>query len=84
MAMVRPAALEHDLESLLFGKKALAWYRIKHQELTDACSTALFQQTFSDLGPTLQDGGERITSPAELLSAGQYYQLLESLSRYED
>ena len=83
MVTVKPATLEHDLRNLLFGKKALAWYQKKHQELT-AAGTSLLQNTSNDLGPTMQDGGVKINSLAELLSAEQYYQVIDSLSRSED
>jgi glycine cleavage system H protein len=83
MVTVKPATLEHDLRNLLFGKKALAWYQQKHQELT-AAGTAMLQHSSNDLGPTLQDGGVKINSLAELLSAEQYYQIIDSLSRSED
>lgn len=83
MITVKPATLEHDLRNLLFGKKALAWYQQKHQELT-AAGTAMLQHSSNDLGPTLQDGGVKINSLAELLSAEQYYQIIDSLSRSED
>ena len=83
MVTVKPATLEHDLRNLLFGKKALAWYQQKHQELT-AAGTAMLQHSSNDLGPTMQDGGVKINSLAELLSAEQYYQVIDSLSRSED
>jgi glycine cleavage system H protein len=83
MVTVKPATLEHDLRNLLFGKKALAWYQQKHQELT-AAGTAMLQHSSNDLGPTMQDGGVKINSLAELLSAEQYYQIIDSLSRSEN
>jgi glycine cleavage system H protein len=83
MMTVKPTTLEHDIQNLLFGKRAFTWYRKKHRELTDLC-TALQAQPCSDIGPTMQDGGEKINSLAELLSPEQYYQVLEALSRYED
>jgi hypothetical protein len=83
MVTVKPATLEHDLQNLLFGKKALAWYQQKHQELT-AAGTAMLQHSSSDLGPTMQDGGVKIDSLAELLSAEQYCQVIDSLSRGEE
>jgi hypothetical protein len=83
LVTVKPATLEHDLRNLLFGKKALAWYQKKHRELT-AAGAALLQQAANDLGPTMQDGGVKIDSLAELLSAEQYCQVIDSLSRGEE
>ena len=36
------------------------------------------------LGPTMQDGGERVAILADALTSEQYCQILESLSRSED
>ncbi len=80
---VRPDNLEHDLRTLLFGKRAIEWYHKREQEICEA-SSAVLNPANSELGMTLQDGGERIGSLAETLTSEQYYQILESVSRPED
>ena len=83
MVRVKPATLEHDIQNLLFGKRAFTWRQEKHRELTDLC-TALQQHAYSDIGLTMQDGGEKISALAELLSPEQYCQVLEAISRDKD
>lgn len=83
MAAVKPAALDRDIQNLLFGKKAFTWYQKKHRDLTALC-TALQANAYRDIGPTMQDGGEKINVLAELLSPGLYCQILEAISRDDD
>ncbi|MCP4716409.1 MAG: hypothetical protein GY868_14915 [Deltaproteobacteria bacterium] len=78
---MKPANLEQDLRSLLCGSRAIAWYRQREQEITEA-RTALCSRP--ELGPTMQDGGEPVAHPTDALSSEQYYQILESLSRIEE
>jgi glycine cleavage system H protein len=80
---IKPYSLEHDLQSLLFGKRAREWYQKKEHEIS-AAQTALLNRREMDLGPTMQDGGEKITGLAAALTSEQYYQILESLCRTED
>jgi glycine cleavage system H protein len=80
---IKPANLENDLRTLLFGRRAMEWYQKREQEVI-AAGTALLNQSGTSLGPTMQDGGEIVTSLAAVLPSEQYYQILESLCRAED
>jgi len=81
---IQPDNLENELRTLLFGRKARAWYQKREQELITAV-TALLNQSTTHLGATMQDGGERrIVSLATILTSERYYQILESLCRGED
>jgi len=80
---IQPENLEHDLRTLLFGHRAIQWYHKKEQEML-AAGTAMLAEHVSPLGPTMQDGGEKMTSLADSLTSEQYYQILESLSRADD
>lgn len=83
LVTLQPENLEQDLRPLLFGTQALAWYHKKEQELSAALSTILCRNS-PHLGPTLQDGGERISGLAGALTPEQYYQILESVCRSEE
>jgi hypothetical protein len=61
----------------------MEWYQKREQEVI-AAGTALLNQSGTSLGPTMQDGGEIVTSLAAVLPSEQYYQILESLCRAED
>ena len=76
---VQPDNIEHDLQHLLFGKKAKQWYEQCEQSVVETVG-AMLETTVSGLGPTLQDGGEQVSSLADMLSSEQYYQVLESLT----
>lgn len=83
LVTIKPYSLEHDLQTLLFGTRAREWYQKKEHEII-AARTALHNRRAINLGPTMQDGGERINSLAAALTSEQYYQILESLCRTED
>jgi len=83
LVTIKPYSLEHDLQMLLFGKKARGWYQKKEHEIS-AARTSLLNRRDINLGPTMQDGGETITGLAAALTSEQYYQILESLCRPED
>jgi glycine cleavage system H protein len=83
LVTIKPHSLEHDLQTLLFGTRAREWYQKREHEVI-AAHAALRNRREINLGPTMQDGGERITSLAAALTSEQYYQILESLCRAED
>jgi glycine cleavage system H protein len=83
LVTVKPDSLEHDLQTLLFGTRAREWYQKREQEMV-AARTALCNRSEMNLGPTMQDGGETISSLAAALPSEQYYHVLESLCRAED
>jgi len=76
---VQPDNLEHDLQRLLFGKKAKQWYEQCEQAVFETVG-AMLETGTGGLGPTLQDGGEQVGSLADMLTSEQYYQVLESLA----
>ena len=83
LVTIRPDNLEHDLKSLMFGRKAMEWYQRKENEVALKRSDMLSRHE-PELGPTLQDGGDLLVSPAGLLSPEQYEQIIEVLFRSED
>jgi len=83
LVTIRPENLEHDLRSLLFGKKALAWYESKEQ-LAAGMSAAMLNKNSAALGPTMQDGGKPMPFVVDELSSEQFDQIIESLSRIEN
>jgi glycine cleavage system H lipoate-binding protein len=76
---VQPDSMEHDLQNLLFGKKAKQWYEQCEQSVIETVG-AMLETATSSLGPTMQDGGEQVSSLADMLSAEQYCQVIESLT----
>lgn len=75
----KPKNLESDIKALLFGRKALSWYRREERELV-ARIDLILKQDSQDLGPTMQDGGVRVSSLRDLLhiaSAEQRTQILD-------
>jgi glycine cleavage system H protein len=77
---VKPDNLENDLRTLVFGNSAIEWYRNKDRSVSEAIH-AVYSVNGSDLGPTMQDGGELILNPSEMLTPDQYYKILEVLTR---
>ncbi len=76
---LQPDNLEHDLQQLLFGKKARLWYEQCEQSVVETVGSMIGAGS-AELGPTLHDGGEKVASLADMLSPEQYYQMLESLT----
>ena len=76
---VQPDNIEHDLQNLMFGNKAKQWYERCEQAAFETVG-AMLEENSSALGPTLQDGGEQVSSLADMLSSEQYYQVLETIS----
>ncbi len=83
LVTIRPDNLEHDLKSLMFGKKALQWYQQKEHAIA-AARTELLSSHEPELGTTLHDGGEMVASLANTLGTEQYEEMLETLFRPED
>ena len=76
---VRPENLESDLKNLLFGRKARLWYQQEEKEIL-ARTDLILKQTPQPVGPTMQDGGVRITGLRDILNvvtAKQRAQLLD-------
>jgi glycine cleavage system H protein len=76
---IQPDNMEHDLQNLLFGKKAKQWYEQCEQSVVETVG-AMLETATSVLGPTRQDGGEQVSSLSDMLSTEQYCQVLESLT----
>jgi hypothetical protein len=66
----------------MFGRKAMEWYQRKEHEVATAQS-ALLGRHEPGLGPTLQDGGDLLVSPAAMCSPEQYERIIEVLFRPE-
>jgi glycine cleavage system H protein len=64
---VRPENLESDLKNLLFGRKAILWYQREEKEIL-ARTDLIFKQSPQAVGPTMQDGGVRISRLRDLLN----------------
>ncbi len=76
---VRPENLESDLKNLLFGRKARLWFQREEKEIV-ARADSLLKQSPQTVGPTMQDGGVRITRLRDILNvvtAKQRAQLLD-------
>ena len=84
LLMIKPENLESDVQGLLFGRKALLWYQREEKEIL-AQAEAFLKQHPNAVGPTMQDGGVRVTHLRDVLgvvTAEQRAQLLDfSLSR---
>jgi glycine cleavage system H protein len=82
LVTIKPDNLENDLRTLKFGTTAIEWYRNKDRQVSETMH-AVFSVTDVDIGHTMQDGGEFLLNPSELLSPDQYYHILEVLFRSE-
>ena len=63
---IKPGNLESDLKKLLFGSKALSWYRQEEKEII-ARADLMLKHNPQALGPTMQDGGIRIACLHDML-----------------
>jgi len=83
---MKPKNLESDLKSLIFGRKALSWYQREEKDLI-AQTDLLLKHNPLAVGPTMQDGGVRISCLRDMLNmvtAKQRARLLDfSMSRTE-
>ena len=68
LTTIKPDNLESELKNLLFGRKALAWYKSEEQAIIAWIDVMLKQTSQSPVGQTMQDGGVRIDGLNELLS----------------
>ncbi len=79
LTTIKPDNLESELKNLLFGRKALAWYKSEEQAIIARIDLMLKHTPQGAVGPTMQDGGVRIDGLHELLnclSAKQRAQIL--------
>lgn len=70
---IKPNNLEGDLKNLLFGRRALSWYRKEEKEII-ARTDSMLKNNSETVGPTMQDGGVRICSLQDVLSTATYRQ----------
>jgi glycine cleavage system H protein len=64
---IKPDNLESDLRNLLFGRKALSWYRREEKEII-ARTEMMLKHNPEAVGPTMQDGGVRIGCLQDMLN----------------
>jgi glycine cleavage system H protein len=64
---IKPNNLESDLKNLLFGRKALSWYRKEEKEII-ARTDLMLKYNPQAVGPTMQDGGVRISCLQDVLN----------------
>lgn len=67
LATIKPDNLESELKKLLFGRKALAWYRSEEKTII-ARIDRILKLNPKAVGPTMQDGGVRIDCLHDLLN----------------
>ena len=67
LIMIKPRNLESDLRNLLFGRKALSWYRREEKEII-ARTELMLKHNPESVGPTMQDGGVRIGRLQDILN----------------
>lgn len=76
---IKPDNLENDLKNLLFGRKALLWYKREGKAIIGRIDW-LLKHNPPAVGPTMQDGGVRISCLQDVLkmiTAEQRSQLLD-------
>jgi len=64
---IKPNNLESDLKKLLFGRKALSWYRREEKDII-ARTELMLKHNPEAVGPTMQDGGVRIGCLQDMLN----------------
>ena len=64
---IKPNNLESDLKKLLFGRKALSWYRREEKDII-ARTELMLKHNLEAVGPTMQDGGVRIGCLQDMLN----------------
>lgn len=80
LVTIKPENLESDLKNLLFGRKALLWYRKEEKEIIVRTTELMMKHSPQAVGPTMQDGGARISCLQDLLNvvdAKQRAQILD-------
>ena len=65
--MIKPENLESDLKNLLFGRKALSWYKQEEKAIIARIDWIL-KHNPQAVGPTMQDGGVRIDCLQDVLN----------------
>ena len=77
---IKPNNLESDLKNLLFGRKALSWYRREEKGII-ARTDLMLKHNPEAVGPTMQDGGVRVGCLQDMLNivnSKQRAQILDS------
>jgi glycine cleavage system H protein len=77
---IKPKNLESDLKNLLFGRKAFLWHQ-REEKAIIARTGLLLKHNPQAVGPTMQDGGVRISCLRDMLNivnAKQRAQILDS------
>jgi glycine cleavage system H protein len=64
---IKPGNLESDLKNLLFGRKARSWYQREEKEII-ARTDLMLKHDPQAVGPTMQDGGVRISCLHDMLN----------------
>ena len=64
---IKPENLESELKNLLFGRKALSWYQREEKEII-ARTDLMLKYNPQGVGPTMQDGGVRISCLQDVLN----------------
>jgi glycine cleavage system H protein len=67
LVMIKPDNLESELKKLLFGRKALTWYKGEEKAIIARVDRILKHHP-KGVGPTMQDGGVRIDCLPDLLN----------------
>jgi len=78
LVSIKPDNLENDFKKLFFGKKALLWKRREESEISNRVYS-LMKIGSSRIGPSMQDGGARVSNLQELLHSITAKQLVEVL-----
>ncbi len=63
---IKPENLEKDLKNLLFGRKALSWYKREEKAMLTRIDWCM-KHNPPAIGPTMQDGGVRISCLQDVL-----------------
>jgi glycine cleavage system H protein len=77
---IKPRNLESELNNLMFGRKALAWYKNEEKTMVRCINMMLNHTPRQAVGPTMQDGGVRVNCLTDLicyLTAKQRDQILD-------
>jgi glycine cleavage system H protein len=64
---IEPENFESDLKNLLFGRKASLWYQREEREIIARADLILKKNNPQAVGPTMQDGGVRISCLQDFL-----------------
>lgn len=76
---VKSENLENDLKALMFGSKAMDWYRTKDKSISEKIYAACNANS-GNIGATMHDGGEFVANISEVLTPEQYNKILDDLA----